>query len=154
MLHITRKENIVLNQIKYYQNEYKDGIPYRILKLDLDLSEMDLKDILMMLDSKGIVSYNNGNIKLLKTGNINVWKSKEDVKKEELNQTEEKAFEIIKEIAGESGLISKTLLEGHMLYGELKLTSLKTYNLIISLENKGLIKKTQLSDGEYYTLNL
>ena len=43
MLHITQKENIVLNQIKYYQNEYKMGIPYRILKLDLDLSEMDLK---------------------------------------------------------------------------------------------------------------
>lgn len=145
---------MVLNQIKYYQNEYKDGIPYRILKLDLDLSEMDLKDILMMLDSKGIISYNNGNIKLLKTVNINVWESKEDVKKEELNQTEEKAFEIIKEMAGESGLLSKTLLEGYMLYGELKLTSLKTYNLIISLENKGLIKKTQLNDGEYYILNL
>jgi len=145
---------MVLNQIKYYQNEYKDGIPYRILKLDLDLSEMDLKDILMMLDSKGIISYNNGNIKLLKTVNINVWESKEDVKKEELNQTEEKAFEIIKEMAGESGLLSKTLLEGYMLYGELKLTSLKTYNIIISLENKGLIKKTQLNDGEYYILNL
>ncbi|MBZ2165697.1 MULTISPECIES: hypothetical protein [Methanobacterium] len=153
MLHITRKENIVLNQIKYYQNEYKNGIPYRILKLELDLSEMDLKDILMMLDSKNIISYQDGTVKLLETGNINVWESKEAVKKEELNQTEEKAFEIIKEVAGESGLISKTLLEGHMLYGGLKLTSLKTYSLIIALENKGLIKKIQLHDGEYYTLN-
>jgi hypothetical protein len=153
MLHITRKENIVLNQIKYYQNEYKNGIPYRILKLDLDLSEMDLKDILMMLDSKNIISYQDGTVKLLETGHINVWESKEDVKKEELNQTEEKAFEIIKKVAGESGLISKTLLEGNMLYGGLKLTSLKTYSLIIALENKGLIKKIQLPDGEYYTLN-
>ena len=153
MLHITRKENIVLNQIKYYQNEYKNGIPYRILKLDLDLSEMDLKDILMMLDSKSIISYKDGTVKLLETGHINVWESKEDVTKEELNQTEEKAFEIIQEVAGESGLISKTLLEGNMLYGELKLTSLKTYSLIIALENKGLIKKIQLPDGEYYTLN-
>ena len=40
-----------------------------------------------------------------------------------------------------------------MLYGELKLTSLKTYNVIVALENKGLIKKIQLPDGEYYTLN-
>ena len=65
MLHITRKENMVLNQIKYFQNEYKDGVPYRILKLDLDLSEMDLKDILIVLDSKGIVSYKDGTLTLL-----------------------------------------------------------------------------------------
>ena len=37
---------MVLNQIKYFQDEYNNGVPYRILKLDLDLSEMDLKDIL------------------------------------------------------------------------------------------------------------
>ena len=49
--------------------------------------------------SKGIVSYKDGTLTLLETGVINVWESKEDVKKEELNQTEEKAFEIIKEIA-------------------------------------------------------
>jgi len=153
MLHITRKENMVLNQIKYFQNEYKNCVPYRILKLDLDLSEMDLKDIINTLDQKGIVSYQDGSVTLLETGTINVWESQEDVKKEELNETEEKAFEIIKNVAGESGLISKTLLEGNMLYGELKLTSLKTYSLIIALENKGLIKKIQRPDGEYYTLN-
>jgi len=153
MLHITQKENMVLNQIKYFQNEYKNGVPYRILKLDLDLSEMDLKDILITLDQKGIVSYQNGSVTLLETGTINVWESQEDVKKEELNETEEKAFEIIKNVAGESGLISKTLLEGNMLYGELRLTSLKTYSMIIALENKGLIKKIQRPDGEYYTLN-
>ncbi len=154
MLHITRKENMVLNQIKYFQNEYKDGVPYRILKLDLDLSEMDLKDILKTLDDKGIVSYDNGMAKLLETGNINVWESQDDVKKEELNQSEEKAFVIIKEVAGESGLVSRSLLEGHLLYGDLKLTSLKTYSMIIALEDKGLIKKIQLPDGEYFTLNL
>jgi len=154
MLHITQKENMVLNQIKYFQNEYKDGVPYRILKLDLDLSEMDLKDILKTLDNKGIVLYKDGKIKLLETGNINVWESQEDVKKEELNQTEERAFFIIKEVAGESGLVSRSLLEGYMLYGDLKLSSLKTYSMIIALEDKGLIKKIQLPDGEYYTLNL
>jgi len=153
MLHITQKENMVLNQIKYFQNEYKNGVPYRILKLDLDLSEMDLKDILKMLDEKDIVSYNDGAVTLLETCNINVWESQEDVKKEELNQTEEKAFVIIKDVAGESGLVSRSILEGHMLYGDLKLSSLKTYSMIIALENKGLIKKIQLPDGEYFTLN-
>jgi hypothetical protein len=153
MLHITRKENMVLNQIKYFQKEYKNGVPYRILKLDLDISEMDLKDILKTLDRKGIVSYSDGTVKLIETGVINVLESQEDVNKEELNQTEEKAFEIIKEMAGDTEMISKTLLEGHMLYSELRLNSLKTYNIIISLENKGLIKKIQLPDGEYYTLN-
>jgi Mn-dependent DtxR family transcriptional regulator len=153
MIHITQKENMVLNQIKYFQNEYKEGVPYRILKLDLDLSEMDLKDILKTLDQKGIVDYQDGTVTLLEKGIINVLESKEDVKKEELNQTEIKAFELIQEVAGESGLISRSILEGLMLYGELKLTSLKTYNMIIALENKSLIKKIQLADGEYYTLN-
>jgi hypothetical protein len=154
MIHITQKENMVLNQIKYFQNEYKDGVPYRILKLDLDLSEMDLKDILKILDHKGIVTYQEGTVTLLEKGVINVLESKEDVKKEELNQTEIKAFDLIQEVAGESGLISRSILEGLMLYSELKLTSLKTYNMIIALENKGLIKKIKLADGEYYTLNL
>ena len=58
----------------------------------------------------------------------------------------------LKKLLRESGQVSRTLLEGYMLYSELKLTSLKTYNVIIALENKGLIKKIQLPDGEYYTL--
>ncbi len=153
MLHITKKENRVLNQVKYFQNEYNEGVPYRILKLDLDMSEVDLKDILNMLDSKDIVSYDNGTVKLLETGNVNVWDSQEEVVNEELNQTEEKAFEIVKKFVSGKGKISKPILEGQLLYGELKLTSLQTYNLIASLENKGLIHKIQVPDGEYYVLN-
>jgi hypothetical protein len=60
---------------------------------------------------------------------------------------------IIKDVAGESGLVSRSILEGHMLYCDLKLSSIKTYSMIIALENKGLIKKIQLPDGEYFTLN-
>lgn len=152
MLHITRKENMVLNQIKYFQNEYDEGVPYRILKLDLDLSELDLKEILNTLAGKSIVSYQDETVNLLETGTINVHETKEAVINEELNQTEEKAFEMIKEIAGEEGIVSKSLLEGQMMYSELKLTNLKTYNLIVSLENKGLIKKSQRPDGEYYSI--
>jgi hypothetical protein len=154
MLHITKKENRVLNQVKYFQNEYKEGVPYRILKLDLDMSEVDLKDILNNLNSKSIIDYSNNTAKLLETGNVNVWDSKEEVANEELNQTEEKAFEILKRFVGDDGKISKTILEGNMLYGELKLNSLKTYNIIASLENKGLINKVQLPDGEYYILKI
>ena len=61
---------MVLNQIKYFQNEYRDGVPYRILKLDLDLSEMELKDILNLLDEKEIVSYRDGNVTILKTDGL------------------------------------------------------------------------------------
>ena len=152
MIHITKKENIVLSQIKYFQGEYKEGAPYKILKLDLDISEMELKDILKILEDKKIISNVNDHIKLEKTDDINVVESKADVRKEELDQMEEKAFEIIKELAGESKLVSKYFLEGNMLYGDLKLSTQKTYKLIINLENKGLIKKVQRSDGEYYSL--
>lgn len=153
MLHITRKENMVLNQIKYFQNEYKDGVPYRILKLDLDLSEMELKDILILLDEKEIVCYKEGNVSILETDDINVCENVDVVKKEILNQTEEKAFVIIRDVAGESGLISRSLIEGYLLYDELELNSVKTYKMIIALEDKGLIKKIQRPDGEYFTLN-
>ena len=40
-----------------------------------------------------------------------------------------------------------------MLYCELKLSSIRTYKMILALENKKLIKKVQRPDGEYFTLN-
>ena len=56
MITITQKENIVLNQIKYFQSEYSDGVPYNILKLELNLSETKFRDILDNLEKKGIIS--------------------------------------------------------------------------------------------------
>ncbi|PKL73198.1 MAG: hypothetical protein CVV29_04805, partial [Methanobacteriales archaeon HGW-Methanobacteriales-2] len=53
-------------------------------------------------------------------------------------------------VVDESGNISRTLLEGTFLYGELELSSISMYNLVTSLENKGIIKKIKLTDGEYY----
>ena len=153
MIHITKKENMVLNKIKYFQTEYDDGVPYNILKLDLELSEMELKDILKILEDKKVISRVENRVKVCAVDEINVLESKADVKKEELDDMEKKAFEIITELAGKEGHVSRYSLEGHMLYGELNLNTQKTYNLIISLENKGLIKKIQLSDGEYYSLN-
>ena len=81
---------------------------------------------------------------------INVVDSRAEVLKEDLNQTEKKAFEIIKNISN-NGLISRYALEGNLLYGDLKLGNIPMYHLIIELENKGLIKKIQMKDGEYPT---
>lgn len=153
MIHITKKENMVLNKIKYFQTEYDDGVPYNILKLDLELSEMELKDILKILEDKKVISPVDNRVKVCAVDEINVLESKAEVRQEELDDIERKAFEIITELAGERGYVSRHSLEGHMLYGELNLNTQKTYNLIISLENKGLIKRVQLSDGEYYSLN-
>ena len=150
MITITKKENFIFNQIKYFQSEYRDGVPYNILKMDLDLSETKLRDILGNLEIKGLISLSDDYI-LTKTvdSKINVVDSRADVLKEDLNQTEKKAFEIIKNISND-GLISRYALEGNLLYGDLKLGNIPMYHLIIELENKGLIKKIQMKDGEYY----
>ena len=39
-----------------------------------------------------------------------------------------------------------------MLYGDLKLTNFRMYNIILSLQNKGLLKSITKDDGEYYFL--
>ena len=154
MIIITKKENLVLNQIKYFQAEYGDGVPYNILKLDLDMSETEFKDILDNLEYKELISRVDNYIKAQVTDSkINTVESREEVLKEELNQKEEKAFEMIKNLA-EDGLISRYILEGNLLYGDLKLSNLQMYHLIVILENKGLIKKIQMKNGEYYTIKM
>ena len=84
--------------------------PTEFLSYILYLSEIHIKDILILLDEKEIVSYKDGNVTILRTDEINVCENVAVVKKEILNQTEEKAFEIIKDVAGESGLISNLFL--------------------------------------------
>ena len=153
MITITKKENIILNQIKYLQAEYSEGVPYNILKLDSDLSETQLKDILNNLEVKGLISRANNYIKALAVDSkINVVESNAEVRQEEFNREEEKAHEIIKKLVDDNGLISRHILEGNLLYGDLKLSNLGMYHLIIKLEDKGLIKKIQKEDGEYYNI--
>lgn len=152
MITITKKENIVLNQIKYFQAEYSGGVPYNILKLDSNLSETDFKDILNNLENKGLISKSDDYIKTLEfDSKLNVVDSRAEVIREDLNQKEIKAFELIKNIS-KNGLISRYDLEGNLLYGDLKLSNLQMYHLVIELENKGLIEKIQKKDGEYYSL--
>lgn len=153
MITITKKENLVLNQIKYLQSDYKDGVPQNILILDLDISKIGLKEILENLNDKGILQLSDERVKV-NDGDfkINVVETKEEVKKKELDMLEKKALETIKGLAGDSRLVSRNLLDGHLLYGDLNLNTLKAYNLILALENKGMIKKIQKIDGEYYSL--
>lgn len=152
MITITKKENIILNQIKYFQSEYSNGVPYNILKLDSNLSEIDLRDILRNLENKDLISKSDDYIITKVTeSKINVVDSQIEVLKEDLNQTGKKAFEIIKN-KSKNGLISRYALEGNLLYGDLKLSNIQMYHLIVELENKCLIKKIQMKDGEYYSL--
>jgi CTP-dependent riboflavin kinase len=153
MITITKKENRVLNQIKYFQAEYRDGVPSNILKLDLSMSETEFKDILTNLEDKGLISKNDNYIKANAVdAQINAVESRAEVLREDLNQTEKKTFELITNLASE-GFVSRHFLEGNLLYGDLKLSNLQMYQIIVSLENKGLIKKIQKKDGEYYNVN-
>jgi len=152
MITITKKENIVLNQIRYFQSEYSNGVPYNILKLDSNLSEIDLRDIIENLENKDLISKSDDYILTKRTeSKINVVDSQAEVLKEDLNQTGRKSFEIIKN-KSKNGIISRYVLEGNLLYGYLKLSNIQMYHLIIELENKGLIKKINMKDGEYYSL--
>ena len=152
MITITKKENRVLNQIKYMQAEYGDGVPSNILRLDLSMPEIEFKDILTNLEDKGLISQNDNYIKTNAVdAQINAVESRAEVVREDLNQTEKKTFELITSLS-DNGSISRYFLEGNILYGDLKLSNLQMYQIIVSLENKGLIKKIQKKDGEYYNI--
>jgi len=245
---LTSQQKRVLNGIKYFSAEYQGGVPYKILKLDLDASEEDLNPILEHLETENYISLQDGIITLEKNrgnkgneksadvleeaqldespegtvetnpdlpadevGDVNDFNSSADVvdvsdidsstvdpvtvndtissvevvdvgdigsevrdtstedmngtSTEDMNDTEQteeveviekfseaelESLEIIKKLVDDSGNISRTILEGNLLYGELGLSSIAMYNLITSLEYKRVLKKIKLIDGEYY----
>lgn len=171
MINMTNRETLVSNRIKYFQTEYPEGVPVSILKLDLGFSVDELKEILLSLAEQGVLFIEDDYVKLVEkpledesaseqSSQLEIQEKPSNTKdttmvKEEdlslyLTENEFKAFEIIKRIADNSGHISRYIMEGNLLYGDLKLSTLGTYNMIMALENKGVIKKTQLTDGEYY----
>lgn len=153
MITITTKENIILNQIKYFHSEYMDGVPYNIVKLDSNLSETEFKDILTNLENKELISWIDDYLKIKPIDKkLNVVDTRAEVIEEDLNQTQIKAFGIIKNKSN-NGTISRYALEGELLYGDLKLSNIQMYHLIIELENKGLITKINKNDGEYYKIH-
>lgn len=165
MTTLTSQQKRVLNTIKVFQAEYHAGVPYNILKLELNIPEEDLTAILGFLEKEeyisrqdGIIILNKDNKSDQKVENVSDVGDKTETMdmvevevKDQLSETEEQSLEIIKKLVDDSENISRTLLEGTLLYGELELSSIRMYNLITSLENKDILKKIQLTDGEYYT---
>ncbi|MGZ4857073.1 MAG: hypothetical protein ACXVZU_01765 [Methanobacteriaceae archaeon] len=153
------QEKLIISSLKYLQAEYRDGVPFNILKLDLGLSDDDFKEILLNLKDQGLVSIADEQIKIVEKvsegdSKVEDYEDAELIKKEvDLSEKESKAWDLINKLADESGRTSRHLLEGNLLYGELKLSTLGVYNLITSLENKELLKKIQLTDGEYYSIS-
>lgn len=153
MITITKNEEVVLDQIKIFSIEYPDGVPIGVLRNDLGFHEYDLVEILEELSDKDLVIFKDNKASLSEhEKEINTVNSKKDLEELELNIKEKESFELIKTLVNEKNLVSKYILEGNLLYGDLKLTNFRMYHIILSLENKGLLKHINKSDGEYYLL--
>ena len=153
MITITRNEEVVLNQVKIFSVEYPDGVPLDVLRAELGFHEYDLVQILDELVDKELVLFEDKKVTLSEhEKEINTVNSKQDIEELELNQKEKDSYALIQELVDENNLISKYTLEGHLLYGDLNLTNFRMYHIILSLQNKGLLKSIKKSDGEYYLL--
>ena len=153
MITITRNEEVVLNQVKIFDIEYPEGIPITLLRKELGFHEYDLVQILEELQDKGLIIFKNNKAKLSESEKeVNTVNSKKDLEELELNQKEKDSYNLIKELVDDKNLISKYTLEGHLLYGDLQLSNFRMYHIILSLQNKGLLKTINKDDGEYYLL--
>lgn len=153
MINITKNEEVVLSQIEIFSIEYPDGIPVDVLRKDLGFHEYDLVQILEELQDKDLIVFKDNKATLSESEmEINTVNSKKDVEELELNMKEKESYELIQQLVDDKNLISKYTLEGHLLYGDLKLTNFRMYHIILSLQNKGLLKTIEKEDGEYYFL--
>ncbi|MDR0900718.1 MAG: hypothetical protein LBM26_03570 [Methanobrevibacter sp.] len=153
MITITKKEEIVFNQIKIFNLEYDEGIPENIIKMELGIYEHELKEILTELDSKNLITYDNKRVKLADfEKEITAVNSRKEVVMAELDEKEQNSLQLIRDLVDETKTVPKYILEGNLLYGDLKLTDFRMYHIILSLENKNIIKPINKADGEYYKL--
>ena len=153
MIAITKNEEVVLDQIKIFSIEYPNGVPTSILRKELGFHEYDLVQILEELQDKGLVIFKDNKASLSESEKeINTVNSKQDLEELELNQKEKDSYKLIQELVDDKNLVSKYTLEGHLLYGDLELTNFRMYHIILSLQNKGLLKTITKDDGEYYLL--
>ncbi|MBE6492104.1 MAG: hypothetical protein E7Z82_04135 [Methanobrevibacter sp.] len=153
MIAITKNEEVVLNQINIFSIEYPEGIPVGVLRKDLGFHEYDLVEIIKELEDKDLVIFNDNKVSLSEyEKEINTVNSKKDLEELELNIKEKESYELIQNLVDDKNLISKYTLEGHLLYGDLKLSNFRMYHIILSLQNKGLLKPIIKDDGEYYLL--
>lgn len=155
MITITKQEQIILDELKYFQQEYPNGISENILKSETNITEHQFKDILKDLTRKKLIKIENNKLKLIETEKkINVVKNRQEVKTAELNQMEIDALNILNEMSGDEFTVSKYMAEGTLLYGDLKLSNPRMYHILVSLQNKGILKKIEKEDGEYYQINM
>jgi hypothetical protein len=153
MITITKKEEVVLDQIRIFNSEYPDGIPVSVLMKEVGFHEYDLVEILEELQIKDLVVFKDNKASLSEhEKEINTVNSKKDVEELELNMKEKESYKLIQELVDDKNLVSKYTLEGHLLYGDLNLTNFRMYHIILSLQNKGLLKSIVKDDGEYYLL--
>lgn len=153
MIAITKKEQVVLDQIKIFDIEYPEGIPVSVLRKEVGFHEYDLIEILEELQLKDLVVFRDNKVNLSEhEKEINTVNSKKDLEELELNMKEKESYALIRDLVDDKNLISKHTLEGYLLYGDLKLTNFRMYHIILSLQNKGLLKSINKSDGEYYLL--
>lgn len=153
MINITRNDEVVLNQIKIYDIEYPEGVPVSILRKELGFHEYDLVHILEELQDKDLVVFKDNKVNLSESEKeINTVNSKKDLEELELDQKEKDSYKLIQELVDDKNLVSKYTLEGHLLYGDLELSNFRMYHIILSLQNKGLLKSINKDDGEYYLL--
>ena len=153
MIAITKNEEVVLNQINIFSIEYPEGIPVGVLRKDLGFHEYDLVEIIKELEDKDLVIFNDNKVSLSEyEKEINTVNSKKDLEELELNIKEKESYELIRNLVDDKNLISKYTLEGHLLYGDLKLSNFRMYHIILSLQNKDLLKPITKDDGEYYLL--
>ena len=106
-----------------FSGDSREKVSFSSLKDELGVYEHNLHDLLSSLDEKGIISYDGSNAELLELNEeIRTVNSNADVVSAELNQKERDSFELIKSLVDENNMVSRYILEGALLYGDLKIS--------------------------------
>ena len=145
---ITNDENKIILFIKNNLDKYPDKVSYDVIREMVDLLDsLQDKKIIEYDSSTKDVSYVNLDVEL------EIVENQSELKEYMLNKTEEDAYAIISEVISKyDNYAPRYILEGALMYGELELSPKRTYNIIVSLENKQLLKRVEKVDGEYYTI--
>lgn len=153
---LTNDENKVLLFIRNNIEKYPESVSYDVIRDVLNFSETRMVDLLISLEKKNIIQFDDStkDVTYLNIDSeVEVVENQTEYKQYMLNKTEEEAYEIIREvILNYDNYAPRYVLEGALLYGELELTPKRTYNIIVSLENKQLLRRIEKFDGEYYTI--
>ncbi len=153
---ITNDENKIILFIKNNLDKYPEKVSYDIIREVLDFSETKMVDLLESLKEKKIIEYDSLTKDVTYVNldaEVEIVENQSELKEYMLNKTEEDAYAIINEVISKyDNYAPRYILEGALMYGELELSPKRTYNIIVSLENKQLLKRVEKVDGEYYTI--